>query len=282
MKQTTKNLPLQHAFTDEPVQLIPLNGFNSPASFLPHRHSFYMLLWITKGRGFHRINYREYEQKPGQVYLLHDGDIHQVIQYPEDGWMILFKSSVYDKFQQQYQDHQHIGLCDQCSRTPYLNIDEKSVNAFQTLFSLTQQEFDLNSKSALLPHYISLMLFHLNRHFLPDANLHYSSEARQIRKLKQLINLHYKEHRYADFYGNQLGISARKTNEICKRATGRLVHELVTERLLSACEALLGGTDMQVKEIIYELGFIDHSHFAYFFRQNKGTTPSDYRKKLQG
>lgn len=275
-------LPFQYMFTDDPIQVIALRDFHSPSSFERHRHSFYMLLWVTKGNGLHRINYQEYEQLAGQVYLLHDGTIHQVIAYPEDGVMILFKTEVFEKFISQHPNQYYAGLCDPNTRKPFTTLEGASTHTFETLLHLLQLELNTNRKSPLLPQYLSLMIFHLNRHYVPDETKYISTEARHMQKLKQLISQYYKEHRHADFYGAQLGLPARKINEICKRATGRLVQDLVAERLLSECEALLGGTDMQVKEIIYELGFIDHSHFAYFFRQNKGTTPSDYRRRLQG
>ena len=278
----SRQLPFQHMFSDDSVQVISLRGFHSASSFVPHRHSFYMLLWVTKGRGLHRINYRECEQKEGQVFLLHDGCVHQVIEYPEDGVMVLFKSAVFEKFISQHPNQYYAGLCDPNSRKPFTTLEEASAHTFETMMALLQQELTHNPKSPLLPQYLSLMLFHLNRHYISDENKYISTEARHMQKLRQLISQHYKEHRNADFYGAQLGLSARKINDVCKKATGRLVQDLVAERLLSECEALLGGTDLQVKEIIYELGFTDHAHFAYFFRQNKGTTPSDYRRRLQG
>lgn len=275
-------LPFQHPLTDTPVQVISLRELNSPSSYTPHRHSFYMLLWVTNGQGLHRINYREYEQKAGQVYLLHDGDIHQVLQYPEDGWLILFKPPVYEKFLSEYPNQQYTGVFDPNTRNPFVELPEITAHTFKAIIELMQQEADTNPRSMLLNHYLSILLVHTNRQKQISVALYYSTESRQIQKLKQLIGLHYREHRHVYFYSTQLGMTARKLNEVCKRSTGRLVHELVAEKLLCECEALLGGTDLPVKEIIYQLGFIDHSHFAYFFRQNRGTTPSDYRKRLQG
>jgi len=79
-----------------------------------------------------------------------------------------------------------------------------------------------------------------------------------------------------------LGIPARKLNLITERATGKPVHQLVADRLLSESEYLLGNTDLLMKEIIIELGFADHAHFAYFFRKEKGMTPSAFRKRVHG
>jgi len=60
------------------------------------------------------------------------------------------------------------------------------------------------------------------------------------------------------------------------------VHQVINDRLLSESEYLPSGAKLLVKEIIIDLGFADHAHFAYFFRREKGITPSQFLQKMHG
>ena len=58
-----------------------------------------MLFWTTKGQGRHRIAYLDcMTYSPVLSSLLHEGQVHQMINYPDDGYIILFKQSLFDEY----------------------------------------------------------------------------------------------------------------------------------------------------------------------------------------
>ena len=66
-----------------------------------------------------------------------------------------------------------------------------------------------------------------------------------------------------------------------KRCKGMTFSQFVTQyRLNTACE-LLKHLQKSVSEVCYLVGFNDLPHFIRVFRKNIGTTPSQYRKRLQ-
>ena len=83
------------------------------------------------------------------------------------------------------------------------------------------------------------------------------------------------------FYSDSLGLPSRKLNEITTQAMGKLVMELISDRVLAESEALLASTGLPIKSISYELGFIDQSHFATYFRKHKAINPKGFRKAMQ-
>jgi AraC family transcriptional regulator len=54
-------------------------------------------------------------------------------------------------------------------------------------------------------------------------------------------------------------------------------HEFYNRLVTRKAEQLLLGTDCSVKEISFELGFKNESHFCRVFRQYSGTTPGKFR-----
>jgi len=82
-----------------------------------------MLLWTTKGRGIQRISYRDHEMLPGQVCFMQEAQVHQMLQYPEDGWMILFKPSLFRDYLRQHPQEDQAGLFDFFNRKPFVELD---------------------------------------------------------------------------------------------------------------------------------------------------------------
>jgi AraC family transcriptional activator of pobA len=142
---------------------------------------------------------------------------------------------------------------------------------------------EVNPLEAVIADYLSILLYHANQLFRPlHPFLLHPVQAGQIRQLKGLIESYYKTERFAPFYSGKLGMVTRKLNELTRKLAGKGVHELVNDRLLSEAEALLGSTGLTIKEITFELGFIDHAHFAFFFKKQKGMTPSAFRRQVTG
>jgi len=265
-----------------PLQVVPLKGFNHDGSFITHRHNFHMLLWVTAGHGLHRVSYRDHELLPGRVFFVQEGQVHQVVRNPADGWMVLFHPALFRKFLDIHPHQGQAGLFDFFSRGPYVILDEKGTQLFQSLIPLLEEEARAYPFSPCLVHYLSVLLFQASRLYrTPGAVVEDPALSGTLRKLKALLNEHFREQRTAPFYSARLGLPARKLNAYTKKTMGKLVHELVTDRLLSESEAMLGGTRLLMKEIIAVLGFADHAHFSCFFKKEKGMTPTAFRRQIQ-
>lgn len=266
---------------DVPLQVLSLRDFYDPSSVRPHRHDFLMLLWITQGTGQHEVDFRKCELVPGRVLFVREGQVHRVIRQPEDGWMILFQAALFRQFELRYPAHEQHGLFDYLNREPFTDLDEQTQAVFAQVLPLLQAAVAGNPLEPVIADYLSILLYHANQLFRPlHPFIAHPVQAEQIRRLKSLIDQYYITERTAPFYSAKLGMVNRKLNELALKLTGKRVHDLVNDRLLSEAEALLGGTSLTIKEITFELAFIDHAHFAAFFKKQKGMTPSAFRKQV--
>jgi AraC-like DNA-binding protein len=275
-----RRLPFQKMLSDFPLQVIRLNELRSPDSYLPHRHSFYMLFWTISGTGRHRINYRDYDLLPDTVFFTHEGQVHQMIEYPQDGYIILFKQTLFDDYLRSYPYDEQNGLFDFFNREPFVLLDEQVKSLYEALVPLTAKDAVREPFGRSVNFDLSLLLFQTNRLLVNPNPVKDLMQTEILRKLRILINANFRLERDAPFYGQQLGLPARKLNAVTRRHYGKMVKRLVADRLLTECEALLGGTNMLVKEIIIELNFADNAHFAYFFRKERKMTPTQFRNQM--
>jgi AraC-like DNA-binding protein len=267
---------------DQPLQVIRLADFDYPSTNQAHRHQFLMLLWITAGDSQQMVNYRNHHLSAGQLLFIQEGQIHRVVRPARDGWMILFQSSVYRAFINCHHAHELHGLFDPLNRQPVVLLDEKTQAIYAAVIPLLQAVTSENPSEDVIVAYLSILLYHANQLFRPlHPFLVHPAQAEQVRQLKNLIERNFKTERTAPFYANKLGMVTRKLNELTQKLNGKLVHEMVNDRLLSEAELLLASTSLTVKEITFELGFIDHSHFGAYFKRMKGITASDFRRQQQ-
>ncbi|MDH4460543.1 MAG: helix-turn-helix transcriptional regulator [Flectobacillus sp.] len=78
-------------------------------------------------------------------------------------------------------------------------------------------------------------------------------------------------------YAELLSISPNHLNKSVKKATGKSAHDVLNEMLLLEAKVLLKQTSMTISEISYKIGKNEISDFARFFKNQTGTTPTEYR-----
>lgn len=84
----------------------------------------------------------------------------------------------------------------------------------------------------------------------------------------------------AEKIAQKFNISPTYISEYFKVQTGQSLQEYITAYKLKVIETRLRFTDMQINEIVHELGFSDASHLNRLFKKYKGVSPSEYKKSV--
>lgn len=75
------------------------------------------------------------------------------------------------------------------------------------------------------------------------------------------------------------GIGTRQLMRAFKVTTGRTVHEHLSTLQLAQARALLGKTELPLKQIALQLGYRHAASFSVAFRRACGETPSNFRRR---
>lgn len=95
----------------------------------------------------------------------------------------------------------------------------------------------------------------------------------------QLAAKYYRERRDIEFYAEQLCITSRYLNVICKEINGLTAKECIDQHIMINARILLTTTDMTILQISDELNFANPSFFAQYFKKRTGVTPKGYRNR---
>lgn len=242
-----------------------------------HRINFYALIWFLEDKGVHYIDFESLPIQENTVYLLSPNQVHSI---PSE---VLPKARVIVCSANFHQRIEELAL--RQLFYPFHNkgitIPPAMVAPMQHLFELLLLEYQNLAEPSLLLKYTVVILMHLQRFAdgTKDNPAHVTDK--RILHLLQLLQQHYKEERDAGFYATQVGLTAKRMNELLRERMNTTISQLLYHLLLIEAKRELYHQYLSVKEIAYDLGFSDQSYFARFFKKHTGISPEAFRSSVQ-
>ena len=217
-----------------------------------HRHSFYAVYWIHQGSGTHIIDFENYEIRPNRVFYIRPGQVHflhsdtsicySALQFAEEFMLPLYKDL----------------LSGWGNIQVYKDLNDEEQNRLCVLFGRIQRE-SVGSKgtmTVLQP--------------VPDLLL----------RFKRLIEERFLDSRQVKDYASMLGVTPNYLNVQTQKYWGESALSLINKRVVLEIKRRLLGSDADISEIAYTLGFNELSYFSRFFKRNVGLTPNAFRRQM--
>ncbi|WP_018478849.1 helix-turn-helix domain-containing protein [Pontibacter roseus] len=247
----------------------------------PHKHDFYIILLVTQGSGIHTIDFREYDLQPGMVFFLSPGQVHSWrLSDDADGFVVFFTQEFYTR---EYPDKSlfNFPFFHAISDSPVLRLSDGEDVSLLPVLHLLRQEFGQTKplRHVMLSRLLDVLLIELTRLYRPaeGASETVGKDRALLQNLYRLLDAHYKEHKPVAFYADNLHVTPKHLNEICKGALGRTTKELLQHRVLLEAQRLLVHADLTSSQIAAELGYFDNTYFFRFFKKQVGCTPEQFR-----
>jgi len=150
------------------------------------------------------------------------------------------------------------------------------------LFQMLEYEFRRGAAGYTAAGMSLLMaLFVQAARLIDDANVPVAALAArrslQIRRFRELIAQHFREHRPVEFYAAALDVTPPQLGRICREELGSSPTALINDHLIREAQRDLVYSGMTVKQIAHSLGFEDSAYFSRYFRKQTGATPREFQ-----
>ncbi len=243
-----------------------------------HRHDYYFILALIKGKGKHTIDFITYEITDYSIFFMRPGQVHQLsLNKGCTGYLVQFSKDFYrpgNKTDQQ--------LLRSASNRNYCKLDlEKSKNIFDVLIYIykefnekEEKYFDI-IKANLSIFFIELTRYRESQIKPENKNTLFPQE--RIDELLELLENNINKYKQVSQYADMLNLSTFQLNSMTKSNLGKTCSTLIDEQIILEAKRYLLATTEQVKEIAYNLGYEDVSYFIRFFKKHTGRTPEAYR-----
>lgn len=261
------------------VRVTRLEGRLTPAVPFPHKHNFYHLVVITKGSGWHEIDFKRYDVKKGSVFFMLPAQVHSwsmgkettgvVIEF--EGLSMFAGDEAYNIFSD--------------ALMPSVNYFEVSGAEREEIFAYAQKmlmEYEEEKKDfeILLRLNLAALLLLFSRQ-IQKAPKKVNRVSKFREDFTNLIEKNYKLHHSVEFYAKTLGVTPKALTAKVNRLIGKSVRDLIQERCILESKRLLAYSDLSVSEIAVALGFEDPNYFTRFFKAKTKQNPGKFRQKAR-
>lgn len=245
--------------------------------FKPHKHDFFIIILFDQAKGVHTIDFQDYAIANRQVHVLFPNQVHTWRIEPDTtGYQLMIDKAFFERFSPylRFSASNYINH-------PVISLSDESFNLLQYEFDAIKQELEAASS---LQDVISARAAVIAAIVSKEAELVFTAakvyqSLPRLAKFTSLIDQHYKTQKQVSFYASELSISANYLNILCKKNLDVSATQLIQQRVLLEAKRLLQATDMSIKEIAFELGFVDHAYFSNFFKSQINLTPTAFREQ---
>ncbi len=274
------------------IRSIKVTGFSEEACTVAefeenHRHEYYEIIWLKKGKGVHTIDMVNYPYTGSVIFLLSPGQMHQIRpQEKAEGYVVKFLPSLFSDGKDLH-DYLH-GDClfDNIQARPVVPVTAAAHTVFEDVLRNMETEFnaDETDKERMLLAYLKILITHIDR--LKKKNCSREAVARDLslqlfQDYKAAIEQHFRQQHSIQAYAAMLFTEVRTLNSLSKKHLGKTAGEVLAGRLLLEAQRELYYNTKSIKEIGYGLGFEDPAYFTRFFKRQAGVSPVEYRSAMQ-
>jgi AraC family transcriptional regulator, transcriptional activator of pobA len=261
---------------------------SSVKSTPPHRHNYYTIIWVKKGKGTHNIDFRKYEVMPDTIYFLTPEQVHDLqLEKGAEGYVLLFTPDFTMEYGLSLQFIENTGFFFRCDDLAPFHIpkDVDSSN-LEHLVHHIRDEFNGTSPYYLdaIGSWLKLFLLECKRLSMQMSQLpepRTSTRAVLVKQFRDLLETNYhKWHKVAD-YARELHITPNYLNEVLSIETGTSAKDFILDRIMLEAKRFAGFAELSAKEVAYTLGFEDPSHFSKLFRQHQDKSFTDFREETR-
>jgi len=249
----------------------------------PHRHDYYTIIFIERGEGVHYVDFTEYRIEDCTIFFIQPGQMHRLVLSNEPvGWVITFTeeflvlNSIPEKLINDIYLFNDYGespplVIEETELPIYLNLIGQMTHFAGTLESYTQEAIGSLVKIFLIQsnHLCGLRKSN-NLQLIESGN-------RILGSFRQLLNKNYATTHQVSDYAGEMAVTSDYLNKTVKNLTGKSAKDHIQSKLITEAKRSLLFSSISNKELSFELGFEEPSHFNNFFKKCTGQTPSEFR-----
>lgn len=246
---------------------------------LPHKHDFFLMLYVTGGKGKHQIDFEDFEVSKGRFFFIKPGQMH-CWDLSEDiaGYVFFHSKDFYDNY---FNSHtiNNFHLFKNYQTKPFVDLEGQSAIFMETLLGQLEKEYTHNepmrlSKVHSIIHLIYIEISRIYKGALKPITSKYLDKLNQF---EELIELNYSTLKFPRDYAEKLHISEKHLNRIVKFSLNKTSTELIADRLIIEAKRMLLHSHLPINRISEKLGFNEKSYFNRFFKKKVELTPKQFR-----
>lgn len=243
-----------------------------------HRHDFYYILVLEKGKGNHEIDFVSYPVAHHTVFLVAPGQVHRLtLGAGSAGYLLQFQTAF-------IQRNSSRALLRRAGYTTFHPLDAAGFKKISFPLQQMLEEYTAKQKGYedVIQASLDIFFVELARHreASGDRNV-YTHPHERLATFQDLLRQHIGKYKQVTEYADLLHVSPYQLNALTRTLLDKTASEVIQDFVVLEAKRCLLGTTHQVKEIAFRLGYEDVSYFIRFFKKQTGYTPEVFRQQVK-
>ncbi|WP_160718101.1 helix-turn-helix domain-containing protein [Chitinophaga solisilvae] len=270
------NIILHQEELDGGVEILPMKIMTTIVQ-PPHRDDHFMFILQLKGVSVWELDFNKVTMNGAVICFIAPGQVHRYLHSKKtEGWLIFANPEFVSRSSREIFDtvlhsRQNITATEKDPVYDLLPLLEKLL--YTRGMPLKKQV--LHSMTDTITGMIAAKIIQGQHATHTFGSQKYTTATR----FRQLVKEQYKESKQVKDYAALLNITPLYLNEVMKEITGLAASYWIQQEIMLEAKRLLYYTDLDIKEIAYQLGYEDHAYFSRFFRKHAGMTASSFRDR---
>lgn len=166
------------------------------------------------------------------------------------------------------------------SHLPIIQVPTEELDKLETLWKMFTIEMESNDNLQ-----IEMLQMMLKRYLILCTRLYKAqeqytapkTEVNIVREFNFLVEQHFKTKHSITEYAELLHKSPKTLSNIFTKIGAKTPLQYIHDRKMLEARRLLHYSDLQIKEIAYEIGYEDLQTFSRFFKKHEGISPSEFK-----
>ncbi|ASK29260.1 hypothetical protein CEY12_03690 [Chryseobacterium sp. T16E-39] len=257
------------------IEICPMGELDESVQKV-HRDEHFMFVILEDGYSSLELDFRTVELSGTSVLYVAPGQVHRYIKNEDcKGWFVFVETALIPKtyleiFNTYLNSNQAVSIEKNDDLFSFIPV-------FDSVLANWASPFQNNLINSFTDSLMGLVVRALikNRHSEKTIG---GQKYKTVLHFKQLVQINYKKLKQVKEYALELHITPLYLNEVVKEITGFSASHWIQQEIILESQRLLYYTDMDIKQIAFELGYDDYAYFSRFFKKNTGHTASEFRK----
>ena len=258
---------------------------------VPHVHSFYEILWFQEGHGHHTVDFKEYEVKPGTIFFISPGQIHNFDTICQAASENGYRGVAIKMCTDFLKDEECAGnlfikynVFHTYDSTPYYYIDESTADNLRDVVAAMEAEALRHGEFGnidVLKSLLRIFLVTVLRHGTQEASFRLDNlrpSHQLFIQFRQLVDQEFSRLHTVQEYADRLNVAVRTLNKSVNECSQKSPLAFINERIILEAKRMVRYSNMMIKEISFDLGYDDPSYFVKLFKRQTGFLPSEFRE----
>jgi AraC family transcriptional activator of pobA len=261
-----------------------------PYCSVTYRANFYSFVFVKNGTGKYTTDAQTFRTEPGTIYFTNPGH------YKSFEWITLDEVYLVTLSESFLKENVHPRIFEEFSfllaeTVPPRTLQPEIFVEFEQLYLQILKEYFSNSpyKNRMIGNLFVVLLLKIKEYFWEDYNPIYEGNrsSQIVKNFKRTLEQHYRDlmngkvdkpFRVQD-YADAQNLHANYLSNVIKSKTGKPIGTWIIDKTIAEAKSLLQNTSVPIKEISYQLGFSESTHFSNYFKKHTDLTPVLYRKQ---